>query len=304
MRRWLFLGLLVASLFAPVAVHAQAQTPVAIQSLEVDVWPEYDQHNVLIIYRITLSSQVKLPADLTLRIPVSAGAPSAVAEQTANGLFNLQYTVTGRDVNWQLIHFTTTLPQLQVEYYDPNLTKNSTLHSFTFQWPGDYSIQQMTVKVQQPRTASQMKLEPNTGASTQGEDGLTYFNVPVGKVDGGQTFQLSLSYQKADDTLTQSSAFSAVTPVGPSVPGASVQATLTQILPWLLAGLGVLMIAGGILWYFRTGRQPAEVPVRRHARSAAAAPSAGDAAVFCHQCGKKAASGDVFCRSCGTRLRR
>jgi hypothetical protein len=308
MRRWLAVLVFLASFVSPVAVHAQAapqtQNPVTIQSLEVDLWPEYDQPKVLVIYRMTLASTVKLPAEITVRLPVAAGNPSAVAEQTANGLFNLQYTTADRDANWQMFRFTTTLPQLQIEYYDPNLVKKSTLHSYTYQWPGDYAVAQMSVKVQQPRTASQMKLEPNMGTSSLGNDGLTYFEVPVGKVDGSQTFQLSISYQKSDEILSNSAAFSSVTPVGPTTPGAGASASLNQWLPWALASLGLLMIGGGVWWYLRTGRQSTANGPRRHARGAPPAPANGDAAIFCHQCGKKAAGGDVFCRVCGARLRR
>ncbi len=318
MRRWIAALTFFISLFMPAAVQAhsiaQAQSGVTIQSLEVDIWPEYDRPGVLIIYRVTLSSQVKLPAEITLRLPTAVGQPSAVAEQTEKGLFNIQFSNAGTDGNYELIRFTTTLPQLQIEYYDPSLKKDGTNRSFAFQWPGDYPVQDMQIKVQQPRSATGLKIEPQTGTSGTEGDGLVYFNVPVGKVNGGETFQLNLTYQKSDDSLTQATPFEQVTPVGAASPGTAGQLTLDQVLPWVLGGLGLILIAGGVFWYLRTGRETRPAPgPKRHTRSTqnpARKNSPGEAqespaeGVFCHQCGKKSGPGDVFCRSCGTKLRR
>ncbi len=305
MRRWLTVLLLMLCLLSP--RPAQAQSDVIIQTLEVEIWPEYDRPSVLVIYRITLSSQVKLPAEMTLRVPTAAGAPNAIAEQTANGLFTLNYSNSGTDGAWTRYTFTTTLPQLQVEYYDPSLNKDGDTRSYSFAWPGDYQVQNLSIKVQQPRTASSMRLEPSTGTSGPAADGLTYFNVPVGNVDAGGSFKLNVSYQKSDDLLTQPQTFESVTPAAPvdqSTPG---RVNPNEVLPWVLGGLGTLLIGIGVIWYIRTGRQAAPAAPRRRRAAAEAPPQpagGGGEAVFCHQCGKRAGPGDLFCRSCGARLRR
>ena len=308
MRRWFAVIAFLISLLMPASVQAKsflpAPTQISIQSLEVDIWPEYDRPGVLVIYRVNLAADVKLPADITIRIPVSAGQPTAVAEQTANGLFNVQFTNTGRDGNWQLVNFTTTLPQLQIEYYDPGLTKDGNKRNFAFNWSGDYPVTDMVVKVQQPRTASQLTLGPKTGTSSIGTDSLTYFDVPVGKVNGGETFQLNVTYQKSDDTLTQSAAFEQVTPIAPTNTGTPGPFNLNQILPWILGAVGLLLVGGGIIWYLRGGSPNRQEPVRRHDRAASQPEKSSGDDIFCHQCGKKAGSADVFCRSCGTKLRK
>jgi hypothetical protein len=312
MRRWFAVLALLISLSAPAVVRAQSlflpqQTnPIAIQSMEIDLWPEYDRPDVLVIYRITLASTVKLPAELTLRLPAAVGTPSAVAEQTANGLFNIQFDNSARDGNYQLVRFTTTLPQLQIEYYDPGLKKNLSARTFSFTWPGDYPVTDMQVKVQQPRTASKMTLEPKTGTSSTANDGLVYFDVPIGKVGGGETFALNLSYQKSDDSLTQAAAFEQVTPVVPAQNGTNSQFNFNQILPWLLGALGLLLIGGGVFWYMRSGSTTNAAPQRRRPRSSeeTSGRTAGGEDTFCHQCGKKASGSDVFCRSCGAKLRK
>lgn len=304
MRRWLIILAVLFSLILPHPV--QAQEAVVIQTLEVDVWPEYDQPNVLVIYRITLSAQTKLPAEMVIRLPRSAGAPHAVAEQTANGLFNLAYTQAGEDGDWLLFRFTTTLPQLQLEFYDNSLVKEGSLRSYTYRWPGDYQVENMTIVVQQPRTATDMRLEPSTGTSGPGNDGLIYFNVPVGKVAAGSTFNLDLRYTKNDDLLTQPQAFEAVTPAAPvnrTTPG---RVTFNEVIPWALGILGVLLIGIGIIWYIQTGRQPEVSQAHKHSKRSGqpeTRPEIAQDGVFCHQCGKRAANGDAFCRACGTKLR-
>jgi len=303
MGRWLTILALLICVIIPRPV--QAQTDVTIQTLAVEIWPEYDQPSVLVIYRITLSPQVKLPAELTLRIPRSAKAPSAVAEQTANGLFNLNFTAAGEDGDWLLFSFTTTLPQLQMEYYDPGLTNAGGERSYSYRWPGDYTVQDLSIKVQQPPTATAMSLEPSTGTSGPGADGLTYFNVPVGNVASGGTFKLDITYTKTDDLLTQPQTFEAVTPAAPvnaSTPG---RVTFNEVIPWVLGVLGLGLIGVGVIWYIRTGKQPANASPRPKRASAepAAAPTQGEG-IFCHQCGKRAGPGDVFCRACGAKLRK
>jgi hypothetical protein len=313
MRRWFALLTLLLSLCIPARVQAQrpvhasnavqalAQSAISIQDLQIDVWPEYDQPGVLVIYRITLAPTVKLPTEMTMRVPVSSGGPSAVAEQTANGLFNLEISETGRDNQWVTIHFTTTLPQLQLEYYDTALKADGAQHTFTYRWPGDYPVASLLVKVQQPRTASQLSLEPNMGTSSTGQDGLTYFDVPLGKVDAGQSFQLQVRYQKSDSELTQNAAFTQVTPVPPANSSATSRA-FPQLLPWLLGLLGVVLIGGGVYWYLRSARPPSS-PARTRHRGEMVEPASGEV-LFCHQCGKKAGSADIFCRVCGAKLRR
>jgi hypothetical protein len=312
MRRWLFLLSLLLCLCLPGPVQASAgisprgaslaQEAISIQTLQIDVWPEYDRPEVLVIYHITLASTVKLPAEIVLRVPVSSGGPFAIAEQTANGLFNLEFSEIARDDQWVSVRLTTTLPQLQVEYYDAALRKDGAQRTFTYVWPGDYPVAEMLVKFQQPPSASRMTLEPNTGSAAVEQDGLTYFSIPLGQVDAGERFQIQTQYDKANDDLTQNAAFEQVTPVSPANAAAASPA-FPQVLPWLLGGLGLILIGGGVFWYMRgSGFTPAPARQKR-SQAAPAAPSAG-AAIFCHQCGKKASGADVFCRTCGTRLRR
>lgn len=307
-RIFIFIVLCLAFLGPIMAGAARAQGLLSLSSLEVDLWPEYDRPEMLVIYRITLPANITLPVDLSLRIPAAAGEPSAVAvvQPSSTGeksLFTIPYerTVSG---DWGEINLTATMPELQLEYYDPGLVRQGAARQFEFNWPGDYAVEALSVQVQQPVGARELSISPASGSGVTGQDGLLYYNKQVGSLTAGQTFSLSINYQKDSDTLSASSL--TVQPGAPVSEVSSSQVSLRPYLPWGLGILGVLLIAGGGLWYWRSGRGGKEPEgTRRRRKPASAAREASQPAepVYCHSCGKRAAPGDRFCRVCGTQLR-
>ena len=297
-------ALLLATLFSSVwFAPAVAQDRVIMENVQVDIWPEYDQPSLLVIYHISLSSQTSLPAALEIRIPANVGRPYAVAMQDPAGLYNLDYEISAAG-EWIVISFTTPVPDLRIEYYDPQLDLSSQERGFTFSWPGDYQVENLSLQVQQPPTATNMVFKPTLGSGRVSDDGLTYFYYLVGPTDAGATFDLSVSYNKSDDQLTSASQFQAVQPQEPVNASTNGQITLDQVLPWALGGLSLVLILAGGIWYWRTGRVSQPVSPRyRHARKAPPAEETSSGSIFCHQCGKKAGKGDIFCRSCGTKLK-
>ena len=308
MSKWLpvCISILILTLAILPLAPAHAQDSISLSSLEVDLWPEYDRPSVLVIYRVVLSSSVTLPVDLTFRLPAASGEPSAVAvRQTTNGesgLFTIPYTrqVSG---DWGLITLTATMPELQIEYYDPGLTKQETARQYEYRWPGDYAVDAFSIQVQQPSGAAGMQISPSSGNGVTGQDGLVYYNKQVGSLPAGQTFSLSLDYTKDSDSLTVSNLA-----VQPNVPVAEPEAALSfrSILPWLLGGLGVALIVGGGIWYWQSGkaRQSDREPRHRHRPAEQRQEEYSEGTnIYCHQCGKRAGPGDRFCRVCGTQLR-
>jgi hypothetical protein len=285
----------------------QAQAEAKLSSLEVDLWPEYDKPNMLVIYKATVSPEVTLPVEMVFRLPVNAEVNAvAVRELDGSGLLNAVYDrqVSG---DWAQLTFTASTPQVQIEYYDPGLQRDGTQRRFEYRWPGDYAVDALVIQVQQPTGASEMRISPGLGTGQQGGDGLTYYTADVGSLAGGSTFEISLEYQKPDEKLSVEDL--EVRPSGPVASQASSLVDWRQYLPWILGGLGILLIAGGGLWYWQSRKAFAPVESRRRRR--VASPSAGEAqaapeaggAIYCHQCGKRASPGDRFCRSCGSRLR-
>jgi hypothetical protein len=303
MKKWILSLWLLLVLLLPAA--AQAQTAQSLSELEIDLWPEYDRPGVLVIYRLTLSAQTVIPAQVSVRIPAAVGEPYAVAARQAEGaLFNLAYerVVSGE---WASIIFTATSSEIQLEYYDNTLSRTGDLRSFTYTWPGDFAIQSMVIQVQQPLDASNMRISPSFGAGVTGGDGLVYYDRQVGQVNADQTVEISFQYTKSTDTFSAQSL--TVRPSGEISQGGSNGLQPSNML-WLVFGLlGAALIVGGVLWYRQTGRQAERVAKPRRGRRASArkeqAVMSAEEGIYCHRCGKRAQPGDRFCRSCGTALR-
>ncbi len=304
MRKWVILLLLLLSLLLPLRVHAQ--DPITFSSMFIEIWPEYDKPGVLVIYQITLDPATTFPAKVSLRIPTAAGAPNAVAERQADGSL---YTITSTrqvDGDWATISFTTAASAIQIEYYDPGLTKDGNARHFEYTWPGDYAISQLTMQVQQPAGATDMRISPSLGSGAAGKDNLIYYTQDVGAITAGQTIQIIIDYQKTSDALSAETL-----PVEPSAPvpqSTTSDLNISAWLPWILGILGAGLIIGGIVWFWRSGRQrPVRQPRRRRSKvdtiEPETDPSSDEDAIYCSQCGKRASPGDQFCRSCGTPIR-
>ncbi len=307
MRKFYLATILLFSLL--IALPAQAQNAPKFNSMEVDLWPEYDRPSVLVIYRITLSADTALPAELTIPIPSSAGAPSAVAARQVDGsLINIPYTpqVAGQ---WNEIKLTASLPDVQIEYYDTNLLKQDKSRHYGYNWPGGFAVTTLSIQVQQPLASSSMRISPNLGTGETGSDGLVYYSAQVGSLSSSQTFKISIDYQKSGDALSAENLPVLPTkPLTDATPGRiqlfSGTNTILAVIGLVL--IGVVLIAGGGYWYWQSGRgrAPVSVPRRpRESREEAPSEDVVSEVIYCHQCGNRAGPGDRFCRICGVRLR-
>ena len=134
MRKHKVLLIFLLTLIAILPFNADAQELVKFSNIRIELWPEYDQPSMLVIYRGILSPEVELPTDITLRIPATVGEPNAVAVgDTTGSLLNATYTLETQGT-WALITFTATLPEIQIEYYDDTLQFIGADRSFTYKF--------------------------------------------------------------------------------------------------------------------------------------------------------------------------
>ncbi len=303
MKRLVVIVLILTGMIFTPAMAVRAQGAVEFDSMEIDIWPEYDRPEVLVIYKITLTSQTSMPAQISLRMPKNAIQPPTVAMQDVDGLlYNLNYTTTS-DGNFIKVNFTAPSSKLQFEYYDPGITKNGESRSFEYHWNGDYAVHNMVFMVQQPSHATQMTILPSQGQASVYPDKLTYYLNEIGAVQAGASFIYKISYTNPDGLTSPSGSVQPSNPIPSPNPGFPQIPTLA-----IIAALGVVLIGGGLGWFFWQ-RQPRSARAAEHhhtpARSSAGSgqESRYSQTVYCQQCGKRAAPGDVFCRICGTRLR-
>ena len=314
MKRWIIALVFLVGIVGPWS-SVRAQNALEIDKMQIDLWPEYDKPDVLVIYRITFAATSTMPAQVNLKIPKAAAGPASLAMKDVDGLlYNLKFdqAVEG---DWIRISFTAPATEIQLEYYDPGLNRNGAERRFTFHWPGDYRVRSLLLRIQQPVNASAMQMV-NTplkmDAGAQAGDGLVYYNVPIdGVVEAGVPFNTTFSYTKPDSTLSSSQA-----PVQPVRTTSGSSAALnsgliaTNNYIWMGLSAGLVLILAGLLWFYQQRRvnlAAASTNRRRHTypprEKSTSAPASSNGTIYCHQCGKRANPGDTFCRSCGVKLR-
>ncbi len=299
MKRFFALALLIFSIGYPNS--AKAQNGIELSKMVINIWPEYDRPGVLVFYRITLASQTSLPATLSIRIPKAAEKPFNVAMKDVDGRLDNLRSTTATEGDWVKVSFTTPVPEVQFEYYDPSIIAVDNLHEYRYNWPGDYDIDSLVLNIQQPLAAEKFQIQPAMGTGQVNQDGFTYFESVVGEVKAGVTFVITLKYEKTGSDLSAPS--QAVAPVEPISTNTIGWQTLNEVLPYILTGLGLFLIIAGVYWYWRSGKTITMAFRKRYSIIRTKETETEPAMVFCHSCGRKAMSGDVFCRSCGTKLR-
>ncbi len=308
LKRFVILVVFCLMFFVPVV---KAQVPLRLAEFEIDLWPEYDRPDVLVIYKAKLPADVSLPVDVILKIPAVAGEPHAVAVRQMDGaLLNAAYDrqVEGE---WALITITATMPEIQLEFYDPQITVEGGNRNYTYVWPGNYAVDAMRFVIQQPIGASQMSIEPDLGSLVQYQgDPMQYYIMDVGSPKMNEMVSVELNYFKDSDILSIESL-----QVQPSLPvdrNDTNNSGFIEFLPWIIGGFGILLLVGGGIWYWRMNSdQPTPTSSKKRRKKKAAIKSPEQVAaeqnnpgIFCHQCGKRAGSNDRFCRSCGSKLRK
>ena len=305
--RKLYLALTLVLLFSGV-LPALAQQDVTLQTLEVDLWPEYDRPEMLVIYRITLPVDTLFPVELRLRIPLITGDPNAVAEgQSDQLLYDVPFERTELDENWAQIKIVVNAPTIRLEYYDPRLEKDGISRNFTYTWAGGFNINSFILQVQRPVDAEGMVISPALGDGSSKDDGLLYYESEIGTLGFSDTFHLTVEYQKANDVLSVDGRV--LQPSTPITEDTAGRMNWQRIAPYVLGVLGVALIGGGLYWYWQstgTSRRHRPARFKRKTRAPKSEPKQkelGEDGVYCHMCGKRGAKGDRFCRSCGTPLR-
>ncbi len=298
MRKW-FLILVVGALFA-LPPFVSAQNDMTLSDVNIQLWPEYDRSDMLVINYITLSSETSLPAVVNLRIPAEVRTPLVVAIGPSPDLVTdqgVQFT-TKVDGDRLVVSIQSTGTAIQLEYYDPDLKKDGNSRSYLYEWISDYDVQNFSVTVQQPFDAANLKSSPALQDNGIHEDQLQYYTSEIGAIAAGKIFSLELSYDKPSDSLTISRLQIAPVDVSENTPG---RVSLSNSLPYMIGGLGVILIIVGLVYYWQSGRSYTG-KARHRAHTPAESEESGEDA-YCAQCGTRAKAGDRFCRVCGARLR-
>ena len=269
-----------------------------INTLAIDIWPDYDRAAVLVLMTGSFSEDVALPASVVIPLPPDADL-NAVARITDDFVMtdDVEYTLQADTLVFQIPD-----RRFRVEYYYP-YTEVGDERRFDFSWLADVSVDQLEVAVQQPTSATTMETVPApANISRDSNDGLTYHILPAVPVSAGVPYDVSVTYAMPSPALTANQ--SAPPPEdGSSVPAAAVDAEGFD-WPLLLAGLGLGLILAAVIWQVATNRNKKKRPSRKPAKPKPVRPAKATAkANFCHECGEAVKPDDKFCRACGTAVK-
>ena len=295
LHRRLFVLLLFVLLIIPFPVNAQEE--VKLEAVSVQLWPEFDQPEMLVIYDFTLADDVSLPVNVTLRIPSDATLIAVAYAPPGSNLLNAPYEEPYIDGSWQVITvIVDTAATYHVEYYAP-LNFSDTQREYDYLWPGDYAVNLFNLSMKVPVDTTEVSTTPQM-TETLSEDGSqSFLSWNTSGLESGEQVPIAITYIKISDRLSMSEQPLETGTVDENTQG---RVSLNNYLPYILGGVGVLLIVAGGLYFWQSSKGKPE-PRKRHRTRAQDDDSE---VVYCHQCGKRAQSSDRFCRTCGTRLRK
>jgi hypothetical protein len=287
--------LLIFYMAMPMALgFAQNPVPV-IDTLNVEIWPDYDKTSVLVMLTGTLPGDTRFPASVTLPLPKAAQLNAVARIDSQDG--NMKDDIFSSTDSPGTLTFSTPDLGFRVEYYFP-YTVNKNQRSFDYTWLAGISVNNFQLRVQRPTSAGTLNTEPAAANVVRSGDGFDYHTFPVQAVPAGQPFSLRVDYQMTTAQLSATSLPptnpSMQTPALPATPG-----TGGAGLNWALVAVvaGGFIIIGALIWQIAS-RRPAP-DIRKPIDSRVETQSQ---AQFCRNCGEPVDEGDKFCSGCGSEL--
>lgn len=286
---WLFWAWISAWMVTmPPLLKAQAMATAvahpAIQRLNVQVMPEFDDPRVLVVVQGRLADDAGLPQTLSFRVPRGAQMNQMAIINMADGQpaarpFDLRDD--SADNRWSIATYTVDNPHFFFEYYFNPLGANPQ-KQLTFTVSPLQSVADLVLEVQQPRTAEAFTTDPAADGQRTDTYGLTLHQFRVGALEVGTETAVTIQYTKTDST--------------PSVPRqnttspASVAGAGATISPWVFVLSAAAVVGGIAVFAWLRTRQLIVKPV------SASAPN------YCPHCGVRQRAGSQYCHACGAEL--
>jgi hypothetical protein len=272
-----------------------SQSPVSvIDTLDIEIWPDYDKASVLVLLTGTLPGDTLLPASVTVPLPEAARL-NAVARIDGKDGSMKDDILSSTDPPGTLTFITPDF-RFRVEYYLP-YTANQNQRSFDYQWLAAVGVTNFQLRVQRPAAASSLSTEPATANVARSSDGFDYHTFPAQPVPAGQSFSLHVDYKMTTEQLSAAGSPSPSTNMQPpALPAAS---STGAGMNWALAAVvaGGLIIVGALIWQMASRRRASNIskPVASQAKKQSRTK-------FCRNCGEPTDEGDNFCSGCGSEL--
>ena len=305
-RLFLMIIVLILSIQSRHPANAQ-ESEIKISTMKISLMPEYDNPQVLVIYRGRVSSDVELPA--LIKFNILPGVDPHIASVTPSGAhIHDPFEVKSADGD-SYAEFTLQERAFQLEYYFSPFAANVKQKSFSYSFKSHYRIVNFSYEVQQPLGSSNFITSPTSFRTEADDKGIIHHQVSAGSMAAGETKGVSVSYFKPDsETSLQKS-----------------EREEEGIGVYGIISLAVLIVLVGLLIYTYTGRnirgrgkiQRAGAKRMKNARkkekrkpdeetrsqSEKVEFISGRAPRFCSNCGERVNPEAKFCGNCGNSLK-
>ncbi|MCK5687650.1 hypothetical protein KAI87_00200 [Myxococcota bacterium] len=194
---------LVAVLFSGslFSFSAQAQGLQA-ELVHVNIWPEYDRKETLVIQNLVLPSNTPLPQTVFMAMPKAAGEPHAVAWRGENdNLYLAKYNIRDNG-DARYLEILAEGHKVQFEYYLP-FSATDSKREITIHWYGTIDTKQWVWELQKPLDAKELKVEPTFTDKGSKENGVEWYAGQLGPQKLDQLLSVKISYLKDSDALTK-----------------------------------------------------------------------------------------------------
>lgn len=289
----LIAALIIVTLTMGIAHRAAAQQALTIETLLIQLWPEYDQPSMLVQYTGQMNTADEV--SLTFTLPEGADLHVTAYVDAERGYIEIPNPVVDGDQ----VTITTPNGSFHVEFYD-EIAIDGVQREYAITWAGDYAVTTLQWDLQMPPESSEVEITPRANGPIQQGALDHYFAVGSG-LGQGEGSPFAVRYRRSSDVLAVDSA--------PAEPLSDAETSDAGNNPILIAALVIAlvgMIGAGAYAYLRSGQKPPATSRQRSAkgkRQERAAESASQGGRFCTKCGTAAQAEDKFCRKCGAALR-
>ena len=288
--------MILAVLQSATISFAQEQN-ITIPKLAISLWPEYDNSQVLVMYKGSVSGDVQLPTEIHINVLPGTKDPH-VASVTLTGAHIHDSFEVKVDEKGTYISFVLKERNFHLEYYFNPFKPGVNDKVFNYSYKAYYPVINFSYEVQKPVGSLDFQTTPSSFQNFTDEKGILHFQVSAGSLAAGETKKVSVSYFK-------SSPETSLQKLEKSEKGTDIYTLISTGVLILLVGLMVYTYFGksakkrskvqraGAKRKKNTvhseGNRPPEKLVYRSDRE----PN------FCSNCGEKVEKDAQFCGSCG-----
>lgn len=186
--------ILFVSLYYSNVVLAQ-ENPIHISTMKISLWSEYDNPNVLVMYKGSVSANVKLPVKIKFSI-IPGVEPHVASVTPTNDHIHDPFDIEIEEGD-TYVKFLLKERDFAIEYYYKAFPKLGSNKSFIHNYKSYYPIKSFSYEIQQPISATNFITQPSSIRTVSDSKGILNHLVLTGGVAAGEIKTVSVSYFKS-----------------------------------------------------------------------------------------------------------